>query len=173
MKYFGIGLEQTGTASLTAAMRMLGYKSVHLPSTMLEIEQNDFANDITVSHRFEILDRLFPGSKFIATAREEKAWLDSCQQWYGSRIGKPVPPGASVEFEALVDLYGQTDFDREVWRDGRREFHSRVLSHFFTRMQDLLILDIYGGDGWNKLLPFLQPNFPKENVFSLDQVEVA
>src|SRR5512139_805472 len=172
MKIFGIGLERTATTSLVAAMQRLGFSATHFPASILEIERDDFVDDITVAYRFKRLDFLFPGSKFILTTREEAAWLDSCARWHGPRGDAPMPAGASVGFEALLALYGQTTFDPDVWLAGRRRYHQRVFDYFAARPDDLLLLDICGGEGWEILMPFLARAgalgpFPRENVFPI------
>jgi hypothetical protein len=166
MKIFGIGLERTGTTSLAAAMRRIGFTTHHFPRSTNEIAEADFSNDITVACRYRDLDRLYPGSKFILTVREEEAWLDSCERWYGSLLQNRVLDFTGMA--AALYLYGIEVFDREIWRAGRAYHERGVLAHFADRPGDLLVIDICGGEGWEKLLPFLagaMPPFPCENVF--------
>ena len=51
-KIFGIGLSKTGTSSLSEALEILGYSTVHFPSTLSEIAYYDAATDSTVARRF-------------------------------------------------------------------------------------------------------------------------
>jgi hypothetical protein len=93
---FGLGLSRTGTRSLTEALRLLGWDTVHYPvdaDTLRTLERGDarFAllehrdgiTDITVSRYYEALDRNWPGSKFILTVRDRDAWLASCREHWG------------------------------------------------------------------------------------------
>lgn len=166
MKIFGIGLERTGTTSLAAAMRRLGFTTHHFPRTTNEIDEADFSNDITVACRYRDLDVLYPGSKFILTLREEEAWLDSCARWYGSLAENHV-----LDFTAMAaatQLYGSEFFDPELWRIGSKYHELAVRGYFADRPGDLLIIDICAGQGWEQLLPFLGAAlgpFPWENVF--------
>lgn len=96
-KVFCIGKNKTGTTSLKAAMRELGY----LPGVQREAEllmedwakrdftklikyckTGDFFQDVPFSYpyTFIVMDQTFPGSKFILTQR------DSAEQWYDSLV---------------------------------------------------------------------------------------
>ncbi len=169
MKIFGIGLERTGTTSLAAAMRLIGFSTHHFPRTTNDINEADFSNDITVACRFRELDTLYPGSKFVLTVRDEEAWLDSCARWYGRLADEHI-----LDFAAMASadkIYGSEFFDRELWRIGRWQHEQAVHDYFSGRPGDLLVLDICGGQGWEALLPFLAgalPAFPRENVFQID-----
>ena len=81
-KIFGIGLSKTGTTSLHVALEILGYSSVHYPVTWEEFDRYDAAHDITVASRFEELDKLYPGSRFILTLRDLNQWLRSCENHF-------------------------------------------------------------------------------------------
>ena len=165
-KIFGIGLERTGTTSLCAAMTRLGFNAVHFPRSLDQVVGAEFSNDITVSFCYKFLDHQFPGSKFILTVRNEAEWLDSCRRWY-SRLAEQ----GGVEYDgwhALWNLYGQTEFSSPVWTEGRQRHHADVADYFIDRPDDLLIIQICAGDGWEKLLPFVLPlmPFPLENRFA-------
>lgn len=94
-KCFGIGCNKTGTTTLDFLMRWVyGYRSdqrlierstaiqvldgnfFHLSSLM---EHLDFHQDVPCSlgNIYELLDVLFPRSKFILTVREEDKWFSS------------------------------------------------------------------------------------------------
>ena len=50
-KIFGIGLSKTGTSSLSEALEILGYSTVHFPRSLSEIAYYDAATDSTVAGR--------------------------------------------------------------------------------------------------------------------------
>lgn len=159
-KIFGIGLERTGTTSLCTAMRMLGFRAIHFPSSLIEVEQHDFANDITVAWQFDYLDRIFPGSRFILTTRENTKWIDSCRRWYTSDRSHVNVSNAHLR------LYNSDHFDADLWLAGKYWHEKKAWEYFANRPGDLLTMDICGGDGWKKLLPFLKMSltFPRDNV---------
>jgi hypothetical protein len=161
MKIFVIGLSRTGKTSLTQALRMLGYRTVHFPTSFDQFLYHEAATDTSVAYRFEELDRLFPGSKFILTLRDEKAWLTSYTQLRNLqiRIGRNWPMMREAA-KVRESIFGTQDFDPEAWIAGYRRHTEHVLKYFAERPGDLLIMDIPSGDGWEKLCPFLGKLIP-------------
>ncbi len=182
-KVFGIGLSKTGTSSLTEALNLLGIRSAHYPHderTYDELRNGNYrlsileeyqgVVDIPVAPYFPQLDGEFPGSKFILTIREKEAWLRSCEvhwrlmmEWWHN-----FPQFKRFhEFISAV-VYGAIAFNR-----GRFAFvydtHARNARDYFKdRPRDFLVLDICGGEGWEKLCPFLglpvpDAPFPRAN----------
>jgi hypothetical protein len=163
LKIFCIGLNKTGTISLHRALELLGFNSLHWggPNTRRQIEQaiaegrplvEDFAHydafsDIWVlSENFDLIDRQYPGSKFILTTRDLGSWLESRRR--------------HVETNILNKVQGQYDgnfltIDEDAWSLQHREHHSRVRAYFADRPNDLLVMNIVAGDGYDVLCPFL------------------
>ncbi len=178
MKIFGIGLSKTGTSSLAHALEILGYRVKDYPGierytpgdlscidpTLLD--QYDALTDTPIPSFYRELDRAYPGSKFILTVRERAGWLQSCQKQFTEKLAAKQNEAHNRLF---LDLYGTTVFDAEKFAAGYDRFVAGVKDYFRDRPQDLLILDITGGEGWEKLCPFLGrpiPDlpFPKANV---------
>jgi len=177
-KIFGIGLSKTGTTSVANALQILGYKTKDnmgvvkygagdLSSIDLDVvEANDALTDTPIPSFYRELDATFPGSKFILTIRDSAAWLTSCRKQF-------TQPNAERQNEAhrrlFIDLYGTDVFEEEGFASGYRRFVDGVRDYFKERPQDLLVLDVSGGEGWEKLCAFLHrpvPDipFPKANV---------
>ena len=151
VKVFGIGLTRTGTTSLAVAMKQVGYRVTHYPTRDDLFEgQYDSAYDLSVVIAYKELDQFFPGSKFIYTVREKGGWLDSIEKYFD---GREIISQQQHENRKLV--YGQFDFDRKMYSTAYDQHHNDVLMHFETRSQDLLVLNICGGEGWKPLLSFL------------------
>ena len=79
--------------------------------------------------------------------------------------------------ELFVDLYGCTVFEEQKFLDGYDRFVRGVLEHFKNRIEDLLVINIVAGEGWNELCPFLgQPvpeiPFPKANVTQITWMKI-
>lgn len=161
MKVFGIGLSRTGTTSLSAALEMLGYRTVHYPIHREQIERADAATDASVAYQFEELDRNYPGSKFILTLREEESWLDSCDRFFRQSLSLKLqlPEYRAVVEKSRVAIYGTMTFDREVFRAAYRNHNLNVRSYFRHRPNDLLEFQL--GDGWPRLCTFLNREIPK------------
>jgi len=179
MKVLGIGLGRTGTQSLAKGLEMLGYRAKHCPQFYLDddghlcisredIEHFDALTDEPCVLVYKDVDRQYPGSKFILTVREMYSWLRSVEnngkalcEWRAQFPAVPVLHRA---------LYGTAAFDPHKFAEAYRKHVDGVKAYFGARPQDLLIMDICGGDGWEKLCPFLgrpvpcRP-FPRLNVF--------
>jgi hypothetical protein len=168
-KIFGIGLSRTGTTSLAKALSMLGYNAIHARG-LDHIEQYEASTDVPVAARYRQLDKRYPNSRFILTVREMESWLESCRQHYES-----YKPFELRNFKQATEyafcrgvLYGIDDFDRDVFRDAYQRYVDGVHEYFKDRPQDLLELNIVGGEGFEKLAPFLgrpvpDAAFPKSN----------
>lgn len=174
-KTFCIGLSRTGTKTLTAALGILGEIVVHHPSdehTYAEItsgrydlsilQQNgaDGVSDLLAATFFRELDDAFPGSRFVLTMREREAWLDSMEaHWDGKAVYEDDEGGLDTKVRMRRFLraacYGTYAFDRRRLARAFDDHHARVRAHFASRPDDLLELDIIGGEGWERLAPFL------------------
>jgi hypothetical protein len=164
-KIFGIGLSRTGTSSLNQALIRLGFKSVHYPPIkhlFNVMEKYDAATDTTVAVKYKELDKKYPNSKFILTIRDVGEWLDSCK-WFFSREkaqrdaqrrqGKPILSQQQLFIRRY--LYGNEFFDEESYREGFLLFLKDAQLYFKNRPDDLLVMNIAKGDGFNVLCPFL------------------
>ncbi len=111
-KVFCIGQNKTGTTSVEAVLKQLGYKMGKQAKAELFIHdwaKRDFKKivkfcrsadafqDIPFSNDFtyEILDYAFPDSKFILTVRNNKdEWFESIKRFHTKLIGKGRVPTA-------------------------------------------------------------------------------
>lgn len=166
-KIFGIGLNKTGTTSLSRAVEVLGFRSCHAggsPDLTARIEHalaadlpmfeytpeladfDAFFDLRAIERNFEICDAQWPGSKFILHTRELAPWLDSREAHVRRN-----------QTAADQDSYrgGWLEVDRVRWTDEYRDHHRRVREHFAGRAGDLLEIDVSEGDGWERLAPFL------------------
>jgi len=169
-KIFGIGLSRTGTQSLALALQALGYHVKHWCMHMADCHNHDATLDIGTAMRFPVLDKLYPGSKFIYTVRDRESWLDSCERWWQEHRAlvriPPVNDAQAIQMEQEHEVYGSWEFDRDLWNAVYNAHDQRVRTHFENRPHDILIMDICNGEGWEKLLPFLgfgEVPFPCKN----------
>jgi hypothetical protein len=163
MKIFGIGLTRTGTTSLTEALKMLGYSAVHCPMSYEEIDKHESSTDTAVAARFEFLDLLYPGSKFILTIRDLDSWIESAS----SLIRSDKDP--IWKLETRSKLWGSLVFDRENFIEGYHKHHSKVLHHFRNRPNDFLILDLKATEKFEKLCSFLDKPIPSNDYPHLNK----
>ncbi len=178
-KVFGLGLSRTGTRSLSAALHVLGFDTIHYPTdqqtldTLIrgdakfpQLEHFDGLTDITVSPYFEELDKSYPGSKFVLTIRDEAGWLKSCRNhWTGRDAYEKGPEGGPDAEEHRIHMeirrflraavYASYEFNPERFARAYKQHVENVQRYFAGRPSDLLVLHIAGGEGYEKLAPFL------------------
>lgn len=163
-KVFGIGFHKTGTTSLRDALTRLGY-SVAGPNGLKDpnIAHNARSLVFRIAERYDAfqdnpwpllyreLDERYPGSKFVLTLRPADAWIESQVRYFGEETspmrewiyGVGCPKGNEAIYVA------------------RYEQHNReVLEYFSRRPDDLLVLTVSDGDGWDKLCAFLKKDIP-------------
>jgi hypothetical protein len=178
MTIFCIGLSKTGTRSLHDALQVLGLRSVHWGGPDVqsavqrgpeiraaveraaaegrplldELEEADAYSDIeALSIRFDVLDRQYPGSKFILTVRHLESWLDSRERHVEANVARRQRGEYAGTFLVV---------DRPAWAAEMTRHQERVRAHFAGRPGDLLELDIAAGDGWEELCSFLGCEVP-------------
>ena len=125
------------------------------PDKYKKIEMYDFANDLPICSRYPELDKRFPGSRFVYNYREVESWLISCENHQISRLTRQGPYYEWME-EYNVETYGAPYFDEKVWREAHRRHDEKVREYFANRpAEDLLIMDITKGQGWETLIPWV------------------
>jgi 3'-phosphoadenosine 5'-phosphosulfate (PAPS) 3'-phosphatase len=177
-KIFGIGLSKTGTSSLAQALQRLGFTTKdcmgatrYVAGDLSSIDMDtvlahDALTDTPIPSFYRELDRRFPGSKFILTVRDREGWLRSCKKQFNERSAAAQNDAHRRLFE---DLYGTNVFDEQRFAGGYERFVAGVMEYFRNRPQDLLVLNVAAGEGWEKLCPFVgrpvpDMPFPKANV---------
>ncbi len=167
-KVFCIGFQKTGTTSLYAALGQLGYKTAAVIGRDLtagELAENgaamcidaakshDAAQDMPWPIFFRELDAAYPGSKFILTVREPESWYRSIAGHFGAARDEMQ---AFVYGDAFASPVGAKDRYLSVLAAHEKSVHD----HFRDRPDDLLIMDLEAGDGWEKLCTFLDESAP-------------
>jgi hypothetical protein len=122
-KYFGIGLNKTGTTSLAAAMRQLGFRIGNQRDAELLLHDwairdfrrlihycrsAQFFQDFPFSYPFTFIamDQAFPGSKFILTIRDSpEQWVDSRIRFHSKIFGKNGQIPTREDLKEAVYIY--------------------------------------------------------------------
>ena len=171
MKVFCTGWQRTGTTSLAKALKFLGLETLDWPKELFRdidddvIRRYDAFTDNPIPLLYKELDRRHPGSRFIHTVRDDEAWLKSAE-WlftlgmvkFNWRDGKDGPILAEMHRE----LYGTTVFDAELFLERYCRHNREVAEYFADRPDDLLVVDITRGEGFERLCPFLGLPLPAE-----------
>jgi 3'-phosphoadenosine 5'-phosphosulfate (PAPS) 3'-phosphatase len=185
-KVFGIGLSKTGTTSLARALELLGYRtkdylgiSRYDPNdlTCLDLEtidQNDAFTDTPIPSFYKALDQRFPNSKFILTVRDIENWSKSCKKQFTKALAEKESADSN---RLIADLYGCALFEKQKFESGYKRYVNDAIEHFEGRENDLLVIDICGGEGWERLCAFLGkpvPDipFPKANVSAVQWINI-
>src|SRR5215208_2900112 len=180
-KVFGLGLSKTGTTSLAAALNILGIKTIHFPhdeTTYCELTSGEYrlsilneydgAADTPIAPYYAQLDMVYPDSKFILTVRDKNSWLRSAERHWEAdqhRRTTRIDEMGNREFYKFVDfihavVYGTIAFNPDRFSYVYDTHERNVRQYFAGRPDDLLILDIAGGDSWGKLCGFLKLEIP-------------
>ncbi len=184
-KLFGIGLSKTGTTSLGLALKQLGIRTIdfpHDPTTLRELEQAKY--DLTILKKYDAvtdtpvvpyypqLDALYPGSKFILTVRDKAGWLKSIRNHWSDRWEWLEVSDVQRRFAYFINtaVYGTIEFHEQRFSYLYDRHVREVMDYFKDRPNDLLVLDVCAGEGWEKLCPFLglpsrEGSFPRQHHY--------
>jgi hypothetical protein len=165
-KVFGIGLPKTGQTSLVAAMRILNYKTCSYPYDKSQIKESDFSLDLPVLVNYKKLDKKYPNSKFILTVRDYDSWLMSIRNHYRRY---PASKRYLAQLYFRLKFWGTENFNERLMTEKYHKHSKDVLKYFADKKDQLLVINICGGEGWKKLCPFLgkkilRKTFPKANT---------
>lgn len=173
-KVFCIGFHKTGTTSMEQALKHLGYRvtggnwvrdlrvqQVALQRALEIVPQYDAFQDNPWPMLYQEMDKAFPNSKFILTMRDPQKWAASMVKNFGTDV-TPMREW----------IYGQGrgfPKDNEALYMARMEQHNRDVLAYFQGRQDLLVMNLTEGQGWEVLCPFLneplpERPFPRANV---------
>jgi len=165
-KVFGVGMQRTGTTSMTRALQVLGYDSAHFPAGLWNEEspsvlhEYDAFFDNPIPLLYQKLDRRCPESKFILTVRDEDSWLESCQFLFTKRRDEYGFDESDRIQEMHHALYGQNHFSEDVFREAYRSHNRKVKKYFADRPDDLLVINIAQNDKWGAICSFLGVEHP-------------
>lgn len=172
-RVFGIGMHKTATTSLHHALKILGFDSAHWTGPWwakrvweemqvgrsLTVEQHYAMCDLPFTLLYRELDKAYPGSKFILTLRDERAWVESVRTHWQVNSHRYGWDQDCFTHRCHHLLYGRKSFDAETMVARFRRHNAEVREYFKDRPADLLTTT----PGWNDLCSFLgcpAPNVP-------------
>jgi hypothetical protein len=185
LKVLGVGLSRTGTTSLTKALEVLGYKTVHgHADSLLDIllgavsefdyhcfDDIDAVTDVPTAHFYNEILAAYPDCKAILTVRDADSWFDSyvnydrAQRKNGWLTTHQIIQHALGKNEVLPItirrvIYGSYAMKEILYKKSFIDHNRRV--QYEIANDRLLIMDILGGDGWPVLCGFLGRPIPDE-----------
>ena len=178
-KVFGIGLNHTGSSSLSTALCCIGIDALYCPiydDLLMELKEDrpefsvlDYCDGIAgiiVSSYFRELDTKYPGSKFILTIRDEQQWIASVLKSRRSKKLEQVLFGHECNMQNVIwdvlseRIYGSKEPDSGTLLDTFRYHNDSVQQFFKNRPDDLLVVNLTRGDGWDEICSFLGVEVP-------------
>lgn len=186
-KIFCIGRGKTGTTSMKQALRDLGYKvGIQSDAEILiddwvvrdfrrivqYCETADAFQDIPFSLDFtyQVLDYVFPGSKFILTVRNnEDEWYKSLVRFHSKILGiDHIPTADDLKkfwyheegrlWKNAQYIYGvdeSTLYDPVIYKKHYTSYNDQVVEYFRYRPSDLLVLNLAEPSAMRSLCGFL------------------
>lgn len=171
-KVFCVGFQKTGTSSLGAALRILGYRvhkgfrfnipgKVQIPEPVTQQKLAEIALPVAEKYTafednpwcflFRELDAAYPGSQFILTRRAPEAWADSMLRHFQD-LNNPT-------FRYIYGVNNALVRPRRHYIDTYERHNQAVVDYFKDRPEDLLIQDLEHAD-WEPLCLFLERRKP-------------
>jgi hypothetical protein len=163
-KVFCIGFHKTGTKSIAVALQHLGYRVTGpngLNDPRIEVNVIAMADGLVSQYDafqdnpwpiiYRELDVKYPGSKFVLLLRDSDAWIRSLVRHFG-RTETPM--------RKWIYGLGCPEGNEDIYVRRFEIHNTEVMNHFEHRPQDLLILDLAKGNGWELLCPFLGADIP-------------
>ena len=183
-KVFCIGRNKTGTTSLEAVFKRLGYRvgNQRRGERLIEDWVNgefrriirlcrtaDAFQDIPFSlpRTYEAVDQVFPGSRFILTVRGSAAeWFDSLVRFHANLLGE-TPSASALQqsskwrwiWRTQQLVYGAneaTAYDPGLYKAHYEQHNASVREYFRERPGDLLVLNLRDNDAAERLSVFLR-----------------
>jgi hypothetical protein len=182
-KIFGIGLPKTGTTTLGAMLKRLGYNHApydfeligrvadgEMAGLSAQIGRYDSFEDWPWPAVYQAVDAAAPGSAFVMTLRKDGAtWLESAQkhQRIKSSAGIARPGPASRLSRQFIGPYNVFDHPEKLI-EFYRSHRDGVRRHFRDRPEQLIEVCWETGSGWRELCTFLghpivEDGLPHEN----------
>lgn len=161
-----LGWHRTGTTSLHLALDHLGYRVVDVRPDLIrdlqwgrdraiwrQVRHADAFRDFPWSILWKEFDLRHPNSRYILTVRDPDEWLASYRKHFALVGDKGVHSW----------LYGEKcPAERGEFFLERFVNHEREVRAFFSQRSDLLVMNLFAGDGWDLLAPFLEVPSPPE-----------
>jgi hypothetical protein len=176
MKILGVGLSRTGTLSLSHALEILGFRTLHwcperLRDVVMGVEEHpdfrryddvDAVTDLPAALFYRELLEVYPEARCILTRRPEDEWLRSVRYHYEVSVPEFLAGRNDLLEEARRTqelAYGSSKVVPYLYRKRYRD-HNRLVAQDVPPEQ-LLILDMERTLGWESLCGFLGVDVPR------------
>ncbi|MGF1493582.1 MAG: sulfotransferase family protein [Microcoleaceae cyanobacterium] len=167
-KVIEIGPPKTGTSSLGQAFKLLGLRWASWNAELYDqYQQGDYTQILETAQNYDAfedapwhcvgtykqMDQAFPNSKFILLERDLDSWVESYINHFSDQRNRN-----QIDTKYLKsDLESQQAEVAKIYLD----INAERKAYFKDRPEDLLIMNICAGEGWETLCPFLELPIPK------------
>ncbi|MEW6996088.1 sulfotransferase [Colwelliaceae bacterium BS250] len=161
-KIFIIGLPRTSTTSICLGMLDMGYTVSHTCYTQACLDDSEVIADTPVFTDYPLLDKLYPGSKFINLERDLALWIPSIKHLL-QRMHTNVTRGDGGYNTHIKRCFSEvfTPFtldnvsDDEFLARCYQQHQNGIEQYFQGRCDDLLSIDVSHAQSYQKLVDFL------------------
>lgn len=183
-KVFGVGLPKTGTTTLGAMLRRLGYNHAPYDRQLIRrflegdwsaleaaIARYDSFEDWPWPLAFDKLDEIAPDAAYILTVRKDaQTWIDSAKR-HGAIVSDRADKTKQIIKTGVAERAfgaGSAETNPEQWMAAYADHNDRVRLHFQARPERFIELCWETGQGWPELCAFLghpliEEGLPHEN----------
>jgi len=187
-KYFCIGQNKTGTTSLECAFEDLGYPVGDQRKAEILTGKHYFQShfqpiidycisaqvfqDVPFSYpeTYKVLDKAYPGSKFILTVRDDaEQWYRSITRFHAKLFGKDgqVPTVEDLKSATyvwpgfmynMIRVHGTPEndpYNKEIMVAHYKRYNREVMDYFKDRLDDLLVINVGENGTYQKFIEFL------------------
>ena len=124
------------------------------------LAEADAFSDTPIPLLYPQIDRIVPNAGYILTTRGVESWLKSVE-WLLMQ-GRKVWPWRAEYDRYHVELFGSASFQDSLLREVFSTYHLGVSRFFQGREEDILVLDLATGYGYQELCAFLELEMPKK-----------
>ena len=180
-KIFEVSMPRTGSRSAAYAACMLGLRTCHntlfhypmMNDWLYRCYRGEYANS-TVIKTYDWIGQLpaaiwqnlfceFPDAGFVLCIRPIETWAPSAERHHlkpnTSVLNKDIQSAPlSMRGFSRMGQFGMTNWNRKHWIN-RYQLHNEHVQHVIPQDQ-LLLMNVFEGDGWEKLCRFLDKDIP-------------
>lgn len=125
-----------------------------LESVFKVVKDFDASQDNPWPLLYKELDNKYPNSKFILTVRYEEKWIKSLVNYSGYK---------STDMRKWIYGIGYPLGNEELYINVYNKHIADVKEYFRNRPNDLLVIDLTVGEGWEKICSFPGKQIPNKD----------
>ncbi len=141
----------------------MGYKVAHTCYTVECLADAEVIADTPAYNDYQLLDKLYPGSKFIYLQRDLELWVPSIKQLL-QRMHTNVTRGDGGFNPHIKRCFSETfapftleNINNDDFLEQCYNKHQQHIEHYFQgREDDLLTIDVSHSDSYQRLAKFVQ-----------------